>query len=134
MNHVTLNTSIMSQWTHVNGIVRIDAIRPLMPLFNPMDGTLPTPSGSEGELNVSVWENPEPSHMAAFTVQVFGDLRDYDDHKEVLEYFESITNGKMVRSGLLEITVEWDKTYIYRHHTDNDGNGRWELLKEIENG
>ena len=46
------------------------------------------PVGSEGTLHKTVWENPHDNHMAKYTVSIWGDLRDYDDPNEVLEWFK----------------------------------------------
>ena len=96
----------MSQWTHVNGVIRIDAIRlPGMP--NPMNKPedvlghmtpdhLPMnvsktelerhrqdwnrcniPAGSEGSIQWQLYDNPMKEAMAAYTVMFWGDLRDF---------------------------------------------------------
>lgn len=99
----------MSNWTHVNGIFRIDCIRCLQedPDFKEIFGKQclfddPNelwneknehperflPSGSEGTCRISIWVNPNVNDMAAFTVSIFGDLRDHDSTDDVMEYFK----------------------------------------------
>ena len=114
----------MSQWTHVNGIIRIDALR-FMGMKSPNIG-IPSlweddhdakdiPCGSEGSLNAELWTNPSENSLSAFTVSIFGDLRDYDDVDEIVKYLNQITEGGLVRSGVCEIDVEFKFTYLYHY-------------------
>lgn len=112
----------MSVWTHVNGSIRVDHIRPVMgpldlkSLFRTAsyeDGVeeakaCNVPQGSEGSLHVSIWEEPLKAAMAAYTVNVFGDLRDFDDVEELRKWFEKIVlnSGLMIRSAVMECEVE----------------------------
>lgn len=94
----------MSQWTHVAGAIRIDALRTVIPMDyeqavhdvigqstvidwdsidlrgipNPSHGE-DVPSGSEGPIEYLIHENPMKSSMAAFDVLVWGDLRDFGE-------------------------------------------------------
>lgn len=79
----------MSVWTHVAGIIRVDCIRCMgkKPDFNKIfvkelwdedtNGLCNMPMGSEGSLDFRVIENPNIDALAAYTVVVFGDLRDF---------------------------------------------------------
>lgn len=99
----------MSNWTHVAAIFRIDHFRidgnemDFTQFFgrelNAFDGRYVwlesdkhpnkfLPCGSEGSLKMSVWTNPNPCAMAAYTVSIFGDLRDHDDVDEIIDWFE----------------------------------------------
>lgn len=99
----------MSNWTHVAGVIRIDSFRFSgdLPDFDkligkeclfesPMDVWKDAdknpkaylPIGSEGSLQKSIWVNPDSSHMAAYTVAVFGDLRDHHDPDEIIVWFK----------------------------------------------
>ncbi len=100
----------MSQWTHVNGIVRIDTMR-----YDLYIGGL-TPWGSEGPLNVVVWQSPAPNSIAKFTVSIFGDLRDYNNEEEVVAFFENLAtmDGFWIRSGVFEVEVEGLEPSIYQ--------------------
>ena len=116
----------MSNWTHVAAIARIDEIR--FDATETIDFTeifgksvhygSPSevwddverhpesflPMGSEGSLNMSVWINPDISHMAAYVVSIFGDLRDHDDPDEIVEWFKNKLKDLAVRQAI--ITVE----------------------------
>ena len=94
----------MSNWTHVAGIIRIDDFRwnNKVPDFEKIFGktvrfaddwkniseeeTLPL--GSEGSLAMSVYVNPNINYLSAYVVSIFGDLRDHDDPKEIIEWFK----------------------------------------------
>ena len=116
----------MSIWTHVAGVVRIDGIAGLTP--EPQFGNTCTfysdpddwdkcdvPRGSEGSLQYSVWENPQGSHAAKYTVSVFGDLRDFDSVEEIVSYFNRISEGQIIRQGMFSVEVEGQETknFIY---------------------
>lgn len=128
----------MSKWTHVNGIIRIDALR-MLGSEKPINIGTPSfwgdshrakniPEGSEGSLNAEIWENSSESSLAAYTVSIFGDLRDYSDLDEIVEYLNQITDGQMIRSGVCSISVEYEFTYVY-HFTDD----KWVQISKIEN-
>lgn len=147
----------MSQWTHVNASVRLDAIRMLpgalganaisnlglmfhdyldediasgeVNVWNPYVKYLKknttsqhekcdVPCGSEGSLFYHVVENPSQSSISAYTLTIWGDLRDYDDAEEICQYIYNITKDKMVRSGILEIHVEYREVSVYRYVDD----------------
>lgn len=100
----------MSIWTHVAAIVRINDLRlndddvlDFEKIFGKQlrfddygeiwdyaydhpDEFLPL--GSEGSLTMSVWINPDKSFVAAYTVSIFGDLRDYDNPNKIVEWFK----------------------------------------------
>jgi len=118
----------MSQWTHVNASIRFDGI---------LNTGLPTekelgkicrwededtshwdhpdlPCGSEGSIKYQIIKSTDYS-MAAMVVVFYGDLRDYENVDEILEYFKRITQGKMIRSGILEIDVEFQSIFVYRY-------------------
>ena len=103
----------MSNWTHVAGIVRVDCWRGLedSPNFDEIFGKEVhyksgddvwndfeehpddyLPYGSEGSLTKSVWINPNESYADAYTVSIFGDLRDHDDPDAIITWFENICN------------------------------------------
>ena len=101
----------MSNWTHVAGIMRVDYIKledtPELDfdkllgkeclwssdyeVFEDADKhpELYLPMGSEGSLQKSVWINPNDSHIARYTVSIFGDLRDHDSADEIIEWFKN---------------------------------------------
>ena len=119
----------MSQWTHVNASIRFDGLLGMgLPTENDLDAICTyedwkdtdMPCGSEGGLQYSIVRNPDTSCMAAMVVVFYGDLRDYDDASEIIEYFNKITNGKMIRNGVLEIEVEFKETLIYRYDSEGE--------------
>ena len=127
----------MSQWTHVHGVIRFDFLRMALPRpnFEALLGKTQTlhammaaydrgedlpdietklPEGSEGTLEWLLWENPDKNHLAAFTVTVFGDLRDYgqpDVDRDLIPWWNAVTlnnpvQGLMVRNAVLCVDVE----------------------------
>lgn len=110
----------MSIWTHVNGSIRVDHIRNIFPEidFKSIFKTASwkdedwddcnMPCGSEGSLNVNIWTSPDPTNMAAYTVNIFGDLRGYDDSAEIIDWFHGLITETFhdVRDAVLTIKVE----------------------------
>ena len=102
----------MSNWTHVAGVIRVDYLKwgkdtPELD-FDELLGkkclwgsdeetwvdaennpNKYLPMGSEGSLQKSVWINPKDSHLARYTVSIFGDLRDHDSCDEIIEWFKN---------------------------------------------
>lgn len=125
----------MSQWTHINASIRFDGIigfgtaEPDLGItcsyedeeeqWNKCD----VPCGSEGSMQYMVWKNPSQSSLAFRTVVFWGDLRSYSNVEEILTYFNRITEGQMIRSGILEIDVEFKDTLAYQYV-----NKVWELI------
>ena len=117
----------MSNWTHVAGIIRVDSIRFL-------DGDIDfdkeigkectwdskdevwkefeeyperfMPAGSEGTLRKVVWDNPNKSSMAAYTISIFGDLRDHDYPDEIVAWFRDICEEFNVRNATITVYNE----------------------------
>ena len=114
----------MSNWTHVAGIIRIDD-------FNRCTGGKPLnfealidlPWGSEGFLNMEVWENPDKSSMAGYTVSIFGDLRDHDSADEIIDWFKE-TCAKFIEVRQAVITVRNERFGVKNFFCD--------YVKEIE--
>lgn len=134
----------MSNWSHVAGIIRIDDIRPLNPnvfdadkligkelLFTDSSETWDyafehpeeyLPLGSEGSLIKTVWINPKENDMDAYTVSIFGDLRDHHNADEVIEWFKGICDKfkHRIRNAVITIDNEYNgiKTYTYEVQDD----------------
>lgn len=127
----------MSQWTHVNGIIRIDAIRTIgfgnkpnigIPSqFDDDHQSRDIPTGSEGSLYAELWISPNNSSLATYTVSIFGDLRDYNYVEDIVKYLNQITHKQMVRSGVCEIHIERGFTYVYQYIAD-----QWVEISKIE--
>lgn len=117
----------MSNWTHVAGIIRIDDLRleDTIPDFDELIGKelhyedpaakwddahnhpeKYLPLGSEGSLMKSVWINPEEGDIAAYTVSIFGDLRDHDDAQEIVDWFKKVCEKFAVRNAVIVVENE----------------------------
>lgn len=133
----------MSQWTHVCGCIRYDSIRMAGMFFNTIDkiktlvgntcsyedpeekwDKCNVPAGSEGSIQFVFWANPHLSSLSAFTVGVFGDLRDFgeEDVPKIKEWFNKVTIGKgvIVRNAIIEICVEGIKEPIILRYDDDN--------------
>ena len=124
----------MSQWTHVTALIRYDAVLAMMgePITkeelgeistfeNPIDDTI-IPCGSEGSLEYEILKTGGDSSLACRAVAFWGDLRDFgkneiEDVKSILDYLDKITKDKMIRSGVVEITVEFRHKHLYHYNT-----------------
>ena len=121
----------MSNWTHVAGIIRVNSLRQtgdteqqakerMLKIFgksfgfedvdafddaeiNPNDYL---PFGSEGSLDIDIWINPEISSIAAYTISIFGDLRDYDNPDEIVSWFKRKCNQLSVRQAAIVVNNE----------------------------
>ncbi len=128
----------MSQWTHVNAVIRFDGMKDMMPdpdlgstvSFDDEQDTWDrcnVPCGSEGSLSYHLEEVGEG--MTRFTAAIWGDLRNYSDTEEIITYFKRITEGQMIRSGLVEIDVEYGDTIVMQHQRrEEDVTGEWVIL------
>lgn len=135
----------MSTWTHVAGVVRVDAIRIgtiTEPNWDDIFGkeclweAAPEmwedadehpekymPCGSEGTLQKDIWTNPEKSCIAAYTVSIFGDLRDWYDVNAIVEWFKKIVtcDDISVRNAVITVTngIE-SKTWAYNFGEESE--------------
>ncbi len=134
----------MSVWTHVAGIIRVDDNNKLdwdkiigkeLNWGDPYEKWADCdknpeefmPCGSEGSLNKVIWENPDKSCLASYTVSVFGDLRDYGDLIEIEDWFCKVCSKLWVRNAVItaecelgsRFTAYWDgekeKLVTYMH-------------------
>lgn len=134
----------MSAWVHVAGIVRIDMFRfpeegendekEIIELMTNNFGKELSfydktdkwedaykhpeyylPFGSEGSLKMSVWINPDICYMAAVTVSIFGDLRDYTDVNKIIEWFKKKCNSKNidVRNACITVNSDYDEPVVW---------------------
>lgn len=129
----------MSIWTHVAAIIRIDSIKgfgigpqskeELEKVLGPVaefDGTdeewnaCTLPRGSEGSLKYAIWENEDEHCTSAFTVSVFGDLRDYDETETIEKWFNEFC-GKfpMIRQAICVAEVEYGETKVFQYKEEN---------------
>lgn len=127
----------MSSWVHVAGIIRVDALRVIsdIPDFDEIIGKeclwddsysiwedaekhpdAYLPMGSEGSLKKDIWINPNKNHMAAYTISIFGDLRDMymEDAEEIIKWFKNKCNILCTRNAVITIRCgRTDITWTY---------------------
>ena len=133
----------MSNWTHVAAIFRVDSLRldNHRPNFTKIFGKELNyndarevffeaedhperflPCGSEGSLEMSVWENPDPCCVAAYTVSVFGDLRDHESVEEIINWFDAKCKMLSIRQAVITVDNEWNgtqtKAYVYEEECE----------------
>ena len=118
----------MSNWTHVAGVIRVDSFRDFVSENLDFDDRIGKechftdpyeiwheqekhpekflPMGSEGSLHKLVWENPKKNYTAAYTVTIFGDLRDHDDPQEIVDWFKNICSKLWVRNAVVTVDNE----------------------------
>lgn len=114
----------MSIWTHVNGCIRIDGVPQLglksdvQDVVDIMGNTCDwedseeiwekctVPKGSEGSIQYKILKVGDG--MVLWTIPIWGDLRDYDNVKEIEDWFMGIIANPdvWIRSAVLEIEVE----------------------------
>ena len=123
----------MSNWTHVAGIIRVDAF-PYEELdFDKLigeewqygDAFYVTsndflPDGSECSLQKSVWEDTDSSNIARYTVSIFGDLRDHNDPQEIIEWFKKKCDTLWVRQAIITVWNEQNGTLDWRYEGYED--------------
>ena len=134
----------MSNWTHVAAIIRIDDLRIFDTKLNfeeligkslsfddiwegtenysqfKKDPKGYLPLGSEGSLKMSVWTNPDKSHCAAYTVSIFGDLRDHEDPSEIIRWFKDLILSHKFITRQAVITAE----------NEMNGHETWTYIEE----
>lgn len=119
----------MSNWSHVAGVIRVDNFRLDSDIKRDWDKEIGKeclfhspeklweeveanpnnflPMGSEGSLQKSVWENPDVSHLAAYTITIFGDLRDHDNPQAIVNWFrEKCKKLNVVRQACITVYNE----------------------------
>jgi len=135
----------VSNWTHVAGVIRLDSIRILgneEPDFDKIFGKEVRwdadssvweealehperflPKGSEGSLQKEVWVNPDKSFVCAYTVTIFGDLRDHDSPDDIINWFKSKCKfgedvNLWVRQAAITALNEWYGTKTWTYEED----------------
>ena len=140
----------MSQWTHIAGIVRIDAIMQdhttVKPHVKECFGNTVSfddksevwdkctvPYGSEGSLQYDIVYSGHQDlegtiKTASFswgTVQIWGDLRDYDNHEEIYKWLVKVSSKLKerhlyIRDIIVKVRVEYGKTYLITQNDDTE--------------
>lgn len=134
----------MSNWTHVAGIIRVDGLRCLddvlgEPNFDEIIGKeclwespkevwddaddnpdKYLPMGSEGSLQKSIWINPDKDCMDSYTISIFGDLRNHDNVKEIIDWFKEKCKKLWVRNAVITVENEWygTETWVWTEEED----------------
>jgi hypothetical protein len=119
----------MSQWTHVCGAIRIDA----MPILDNLttskikklfgntarfeDGQdvwdkCNVPTGSEGSVQYRIDDNSGEYSLTWGVIYFWGDLRDYDDYNEIYKWIKKSCEHLMIRSCSIKIDVEYKGKYL----------------------
>ena len=78
------------------------------------------PYGSDGSLTMSVWHNPDHNSIAAYTISIFGDLRDPDKTpRDILKWFKSKCDKLWIRNAVITVQDEvfGTETYCYGEKT-----------------
>lgn len=133
----------MSVWTHVNGVVRlndysflsskrntrkdVEKIIGPMCLFHNWNENTKLPLGSEGSIEYKVIQSTEESNLARFNIIFWGDLRDYDDLNEIIQWFnnlkkeiESKDTFMQYRDAILSCECEAGNSIIVKLNTDTN--------------
>ncbi len=135
----------MANWTHVNGIFRINCCRGIEPkpnfyeifgkqclyddpselheeMYEHPERFLPS-SYMEQSCHISVWEDPVKCNAAAYTVSIFGDLRGHDTTTEIIDYFKKVCDkiGRFhIRQAVMTAENEWSKTVQTATYVDGE--------------
>lgn len=128
----------MSIWAHVAGIIRIDSMaRCLRHVDKPNLGVICTwesdddettiPSGSEGSLRWSFEETGSKSSLSWGNIHISGDLRDFDNSQEIIDWVKEVTKSDewWVRQAVITIDIECYDTIIMSMHS---GSKNWEII------
>ena len=128
----------MSQWTHVNGCIRIDGLPGVTTQHTIIEvgkiigncvqfeddkdiwDRCNVPCGSEGSLNYEMIEAGDG--LVWLSVPIWGDLRDYHSLEGIRTWFEKVTLDEklLIRSAVLEVHIEYDSTTVL-YYQDTDG-------------
>lgn len=137
----------MSVWTHVAGVIRVDScrwsenevdrLREIVGKECRWDSPSEVwedyeahpdrymPMGSEGSLQMSVWEDPDRGCVAAYTISVFGDIRDFSYPSEIVDWFKAVCEeiGEIfgIRGAVIEAYCETTaKTFVWSWSEEQD--------------
>ena len=58
--------------------------------------------------------------MSAYTITIFGDLRDYDDPDAIISWFKDCCKDVWVRQAVITVETEGRKPIIYRYERDDN--------------
>lgn len=129
----------MSQWTHIAGIIRIDAIPGFTSLTTTeiqrrLENNLP--QGSEGPAKYKIELTGDLYSITWIAIFIWADLRDYKDHQAIFKWIQGICDGLLIRSCCVKIEIEFKGKYIITEKY-NDPEIQLVMLditKEVVNG
>jgi len=117
---INLKGNKMSIWTHVNGSIRIDGLNySKLPKIWKFD----VPTGSEGGIEFDYKIVGVGAVLAVFNL--WGDLRDYENVDEIINWIETSFKDNIIRSGIVEIDCEASDYIVLLHHY----NCKWNKIK-----
>lgn len=131
----------MSMWTHVNGSIRIDGLPQMSDKytvqavkkflgntckFDSSDkewSECNVPCGSEGSIQYNVFEYG--TEFPWIIVNIWGDLRDYDNVEAIKEWFSKILLPEKagvfpIRDAILQVSVEDGRNKIFVLSSENE--------------
>lgn len=110
----------MSRWTHVNGLIRVNAIcsnfknNEILEDIQKCFGTT-IPCGSEGSLQYEFIELKEENSINCGVIAIHGDLREYWNKDEIVNWIKiAISSSEIwwVRSLCIKIDIDDEKSII----------------------
>lgn len=130
----------MSIWTQVNGQIRLDKFygepEPdlgKMAIFTvnthgedarKMLSECEVPCGSEGSLRWKFHKNVSSNSVCWGYISIDGDLRDYDNVNEIVEWLNNYIKGRVVRQGVLQVQTGLKVKFISYNHDS----GVWAVI------
>lgn len=130
----------MIRWTRVAGVVRIDGITFLnqtdWKAFFGKEVHFDSPNEvwddanenpeeflpycSEGSLTTTLWTNPNEDLVAAYTLSIFGDLRDYDTPQDIIDWFKKKIDAiPLVRQAVITAELEFGETLTWTYQKED---------------
>lgn len=110
------------RWTHVAGVARINSSLANEVTREMLENKFGTniPNGTEGNLNISIWENPDKYDINKFTVSVFGSLCEGSSPEYVVKWFRDCLESFWVRNATIVAecveegtTISWNNKEKY---------------------
>lgn len=129
----------MSQWTHVTGCIRIDALDMIIggdveqELRNGFGKPVSfgggkeawdactVPCGSEGSVQYEIVKTRKNNSLSWGLVYIHGDLRDYDNPHEILKWLQRACRGTfIVRGCAVKVAVEGVSSWMITNDNENN--------------
>ena len=102
--------------TQIAAIIRVNDFRGLIDPPN-FDETLNI-SWIGDSVKKNIWDNPNKSSVAAYTVSIFGDVKDHIDGSKIIDWFKESISKLAVRQACITINTSDGKTLSW--HLDRD--------------